>query len=90
MGVPYSKEIDAALAQVAPLVEAGFLVLRTTKNISVLLMILQILTVILLGLILTTALALVFSVNPDLIEERKALVTPGMKWLAQWVISKQD
>jgi hypothetical protein len=90
MGVPYSKEIDAALAQVAPLVEEGFKVLQTTKNISVLLMILQILTVIFLGFIFLAALALVISVNPDLSAERKALVTPTMKWMAQWVMRKQD
>jgi hypothetical protein len=90
MGVPYSKEIDAALAQVAPLVEEGFKVLQTTKNISMLLMILQILTVILLGFIFLAALALVISVNPDLGAERKALVTPTMKWMAQWAMKKQD
>jgi hypothetical protein len=90
MGIPYSKEINSALDQVAPLVEAGFVVLRTTKNISILLMILQILTVVLLGIILLTAFGIILSVNPDLVAERKALVTPVMKWVAAWLISKQE
>jgi hypothetical protein len=90
MGIPYSKEIGLALDQVAPLVEAGFVVLQTTKNISILLMILQILTVLLLWLILLTAFGLILSVNPDLVAERKALVTPVMKWVAGWLMSKQD
>ena len=90
MGIPYSKEINSALDQVAPLVEAGFVVLQTTKNISILLMILQILTVVLLGLILLTAVGIILSVNPDLAAERKALVTPTMKWVAAWLMSKQD
>jgi hypothetical protein len=90
MGVPYSKEINAALSQVQPLVAAGFVVLRTTKNISILLMILQILTVLLLCLILVAAFALILSVNPDLSAERKALVTPVMKWVAAWLMSKQE
>jgi hypothetical protein len=87
MGVPYSKEINAALDQVAPLVAAGFVVLRTTKNISILLAAIQILTVILLGLILAALVAILFTVNPDLAKERQAIVTPVMKWLARWIVS---
>jgi hypothetical protein len=90
MGIPYSKEINTALDQVAPLVEAGFVVLRTTKNISILLMILQILTVLLLGLILLTGFGIILSVNPDLERERRQLVTPVVKWVAAWLIRKQD
>lgn len=90
MGIPYSKEINSALDQVAPLVAAGFVVLRTTKNISILLMILQILTVLLLGLLLLAAFGIILSVNPDLVAERKALVTPVMKWIAAWIVSKEE
>lgn len=90
MGIPYSKEINSALDQVAPLVEHGFVVLQTTKNISILLMILQILTVLLLGLILLTAFGIMLCVNPDLVVERKALVTPIVRWIAAWLVRKQD
>lgn len=90
MGIPYSKEINSALDQVAPLVAAGFVVLRTTKNISILLMILQILTVLLLGLLLLAAFGIILSVNPDLAAERKALVTPVVKWIAAWIVSKEE
>lgn len=90
MGIPYSKEINFALDQVAPLVAAGFVVLRTTKNISILLMILQILTVLLLGLLLLAAFGIILSVNPDLAAERKALVTPVVKWIAAWIVSKEE
>lgn len=90
MGIPYSKEINSALDQVAPLISAGFVVLRTTKNISILLLILQILTVFLLGLILLAAFGIILSVNPDLVVERRALVTPVVKWIAAWVVRKEE
>lgn len=66
MGIPYSREINAAFEQVTPLVAAGFQVLRTTKNISIILAIIQVLTVLLLGLILFALIALLYTVNPDL------------------------
>ena len=66
MGIPYSREINAAFEQVTPLVAAGFKVLRTTKNISIILAIIQVLTVLLLGLILFALIVLIYTVNPDL------------------------
>jgi hypothetical protein len=52
MGLPYSRQINAAFEEVTPLVAAGFKVLRTTRNISILLAIIQVLTVFFLFLIL--------------------------------------
>ncbi|RGP74075.1 hypothetical protein FSPOR_1770 [Fusarium sporotrichioides] len=86
MGMPYSKQVHAAFDQVTPLVAAGFEVLKTTKNIAILLAIVQILVAIVLTLTLLAILALIYSVNPDLEAERQALVTPCMQWLASWLI----
>lgn len=86
MGIPYSKEINIAFAQVTPLVAAGFEVLQTTKNISILLAAVQILTTVFLLLILLALLALICVVNPDLVRERDELVTPVVRWLAGWVL----
>jgi hypothetical protein len=79
--IPYSRQINAAFDQVTPLVAAGFEVLETTKNIAILLAWIEGLTVVLLGLILCSLFALLITTNPDLAEERRALVTPVMKWL---------
>lgn len=82
MGIPYSRQINAAFDQVTPLVASAYEVLQTTKNISLLLAAIQILTVILLAMILLVLLGIAYSVNPDLDRERKALVTPTLQWLA--------
>lgn len=82
MGIPYSKQINLAFDQVTPLVAAGFKVLQTTKDITFLLAAIQLLTVIFLGFILITLLALIITVSPDLEHERQALVTPVVRWLA--------
>jgi hypothetical protein len=66
MGIPYSRQINAAFEQVTPLVAAGYKVLRTTRDISILLAIIQVLTVLLLFLILLGLVALLYCVNPDL------------------------
>jgi hypothetical protein len=66
MGIPYSREINAAFEQVTPLVAAGFQVLRTTKNISILLAIIQVLTVGFLAAILGTLILLLIICNPDM------------------------
>lgn len=86
MGIPYSRQIHAAFDQVTPLVAAGFEVLQTTKNISILLAAIQVITVVILGLILLTMLALLITMNPDLEAERAAIVTPVMKWCACWAM----
>jgi len=82
MGLPYSKQINAAFDQVTPLVAAGYQVLQTTRDISILLAAIQVLTVLLLALILVALLALLITVNPDLEHERQAVVTPAIKWIA--------
>ena len=91
MGIPYSKEINKAFeelnkayGQVTPLVAAAYDVLETTKNISLLLAGIQVLTVILLGFILLTLVGLLITMNPDLEEERTKFVTPVARWLAGW------
>ncbi|KAH6642117.1 hypothetical protein C7974DRAFT_420451 [Boeremia exigua] len=82
MGIPYSREINAAFSQVTPLVAAGYTLLRTTKNISLLLAAIQVLTVILLGLILAVLVGILVCVNPDLEEERQQLITPWLRYYA--------
>jgi hypothetical protein len=85
MGMPYSKQVNAAFDQVTPLVAAGFEVLQTTKNIAIILAVVQVFVAIVLTLTLLAILALIYSTNPDLETERKALVTPCMQWLASWI-----
>lgn len=87
MGIPYSKEVHEAFEQVTPLVAAGFDVLQTTKNIAILLALIQVFTSVLLTLTFLAILGLAYSVNPDLEEERQALVTPVLRWLASWVLT---
>ncbi|KAI4141421.1 MAG: hypothetical protein LQ340_007653, partial [Diploschistes diacapsis] len=89
MGIPYSKEIkqafvelDKAYGQVTPLVAAAYEVLETTKNISLLLAGIQVLTVLLLALILLALVGLLVTMNPELEKEREEFVTPVVKWLA--------
>lgn len=87
MGIPYSREINSAFAQVTPLVAAAFDVLQTTKNISILLACIQVLTTVLLFLILLVLLGLICVLGgPELQTERDVLVTPVVKWLAGWVL----
>ena len=85
MGIPYSREINAAFDQVTPLVAAAYEVLQTTKNIAILLACIQVTTVVLLTLILFALFGLLFTLNPDLDQERQQLVTPVMQWMASWV-----
>lgn len=91
MGIPYSKEINKAFVelnkaygQVTPLVASAYEVLETTKNISLLLLGIEILTVVLLDLILLALVGLLITMNPDLDQERKELVTPVLQWVASW------
>lgn len=88
MGIPYSRQINAAFEEVTPLVAAGFRVLRTSRNISFLLAVIQILNLLLLTTSLFLLIAVVVSVNPDLKEERQAIVTPFMRWLVAWLIDR--
>ena len=86
MGIPYSKQINAAFESVTPLVAAAYETLSTVKDISLLLLALEICSTIFLAIILVGIIALLFTVNPDLEKERKALVTPAMKWIASWMV----
>ena len=74
------------MCKVTPLVGAAYDVLRTTRNISVLLAIIQVLTALLQLLTVITLVGLLICVNPDLKEERKALVTPVVRYLSAWVM----
>ncbi|KAK4233302.1 hypothetical protein C8A03DRAFT_38997 [Achaetomium macrosporum] len=90
MGLPYSKQIHRAFDQVTPLVAAGFRVLETSRDIAILVALIQVLTCVLLTLILLALLGLLVTVNPDLEVERRALVTPCVRWLTSWVREPQD
>ncbi|KAF2672375.1 hypothetical protein BT63DRAFT_422847 [Microthyrium microscopicum] len=81
MGIPYSRQINAAFDQVTPLVAQGFQVLETTKNIAIVLALISALGMIMLGLILTALVALLVTMNPDLTYQRQEVVTPAMKLL---------
>ena len=87
MGIPYSREINAAFSQVTPLVQSAYEVLDTTKNIAVFLAYLQVLIAVTLLLILFCMIGLLFTLNPDLEKERQLLVTPVMKWIAGWSVT---
>lgn len=87
MGIPYSREINSAFEQVTPLVAAGFEVLNTTKNISILVAGVQTFTALALLLNLLAIIGLICVVHPDLARERDELVTPVVRWLASWVFA---
>ncbi|KAF2097730.1 hypothetical protein NA57DRAFT_76539 [Rhizodiscina lignyota] len=84
MGIPYSKEINAAFDQVTPLVAAAYQVLQTTKNISIILAGIQVLTLVFLGMILVALVGLLFTMNPDLEKERQLYVTPTLLAIVSW------
>lgn len=86
MGIPFSKQINAAFDEVTPLVAAGFEVLQTTKNIALLTAAIQVLSVVILILILLVLIAMLITVNPDLTEERDFLVTPLVRWGAHRIM----
>lgn len=88
MGIPYSRQINAAFEEVTPLVAAGFQVLRTSRNISFLLAIIQVINLLLLTTSVVLLIGLIISVNPDLEEERRNIVTPFVKWLVDWLIDR--
>ena len=85
MGIPYSKEINAAFEQVTPLVGAGYEVLQTLKNIAILLACIQVLTVILLTFIFMAMMGLLITMNPDMEKERQQLVTPVVAEITGWL-----
>ena len=92
MGIPYSREINKAFdelnkayGQVTPLIEAAYEVLETTKNISLLLAAIQVLTVVLLGLILLASVGILITLNPAFEAERDELVVPMLQWVTGWM-----
>ena len=87
---PYSKQIHVAFDQVTPLLAAGFRVLETTCDVSVLVALIQVLTALLLGVIALCLLGLLVTTNPDLEAGRRAVVTPTVRWPAAWVFGHQD
>lgn len=87
MGIPYSKQINAAFNQVTPLVASGYELLETVKNIAIFITVIQIGIIGLLALNFLALLGLLFSINPDLEKERQTLVTPAMKWIANWTMA---
>ncbi|USW50663.1 hypothetical protein Slin15195_G039820 [Septoria linicola] len=89
MGIPYSKQINAAFEEVTPLVAEGFEVLQTTRNITFLLAEIQVLTVLILFFVLIALCLLLVTCNPDMERERQALVTPILKWLVSWIVSSE-
>lgn len=84
MGIPYSKQINAAFNQVTPLVASGYELLETVKNIALFITALQIGLTFITLLNFFAILGVIISVNPDLDKERKNLVTPAVKWIASW------
>jgi fumarate reductase subunit D len=54
---------------------------QTTKNIFILLAAIQTIKVVILALILLAVFALLITMNPDLEDERAAVVTPAIKWI---------
>ncbi|KAI9651186.1 hypothetical protein NHQ30_001223 [Ciborinia camelliae] len=79
MGIPYSKEYKS-------IVSTGTDFVDTAKKVAIVAVCLQIYYIVVLSLILGALLALLVTTNPDLEEERRALVTPVVKWLASWVM----
>jgi hypothetical protein len=77
MGALYSREIHTAVDQLTSLVVA----VQTTKNIFIFLAAIQVIKVIILALVLLAMLALLVTMNPDLEDERAAVVTPAVKWI---------
>jgi hypothetical protein len=78
MGVPFSSEVKTAVDLATEL--AADLKSHATTALYALVFIAVIHTF-LLGVFLIAIIGLLITVNPDLVEERKAFVTPGVKLL---------
>jgi hypothetical protein len=83
MGVPFSQEVRNAVDHAADLKSAAIYFTRTAVDIAAdlkfVVICFTIIHAISLGFILLAVIALLITVNPDLVEERKALVTPVLK-----------
>ena len=86
MGIPYSKQINAAFDQVSPLVAQALDALHVTQYITYLLAGIQVVAAILQFFTVVALFALLITVNPDLSAERQELVTPALKYMASWMM----
>jgi hypothetical protein len=74
MGVPYSQEVKTAVDLASDLKSHATIAIYAIVVVSVI-------HTILLSIFLIAVLGLLITVNPDLAEERKAFVTPVLKWI---------
>ncbi|KAF7908882.1 uncharacterized protein EAE98_012440 [Botrytis deweyae] len=81
-------EVTPLVAAGYPLVASGFEVLKTTKNIAILLAVVQVYTAIMLTVIFGVGCMLLVTMNPDLEDERSRMVSPvvrgGVEWVERW------
>lgn len=74
MGIPYSQEVKAAVDLASELKGHATLAIYAVVVVSAI-------HTILLAVFLVAVIALLITVNPDLDEERKAFVTPVVRWM---------
>ncbi|KAF7854590.1 hypothetical protein EAF04_010399 [Stromatinia cepivora] len=81
-------EVTPLVAAGYPLIASGFEVLKTTKNIAILLAFVQVYTAIMLTVHFAVLILLLVTVNPDLEVERRRWVSPvvrgGVLWVERW------
>lgn len=74
MGVPYSQEVKTAVDLASDLKGHATIAIYAIVVVSVI-------HTFLLSIFLAAVLGLLITVNPDLAEERKAFVTPVLRWI---------
>lgn len=88
--VPYAKEIDAAIKQIDVAVEQLPGIVNKIRLITLAAFIvafsLQFWTVVLLGFIFLSIMALIICVTPELAHERRVLVTPVIQYFTQYLV----
>ncbi|KUJ10958.1 uncharacterized protein LY89DRAFT_739931 [Mollisia scopiformis] len=78
MGVPFSQEVKTAVDLASDLATD----LRSHATVVLYaVVIVSVIHTVLLSLFLLAVIGLIVSVNPDLAEERKAFVTPAVRWI---------
>lgn len=81
--------LDSASVQITPLAATGIQVLDTTRSIAIVLFWLQLLSTLAVVLNLVCLVGILITLNPDLEEERRTLVTPVVRWVLRvmwWVV----
>ncbi|KAJ8063319.1 hypothetical protein OCU04_008549 [Sclerotinia nivalis] len=78
-------EVTPLVAAGYPLIASGFEVLKTTKNIAMLLAVVQVYTAIMLTVIFGVLMMLLVTVNPELEAERRRWVSPVVRGVVGWV-----